>query len=216
MTGKDIYKIWAPYKKRWVDWVRPVPFVDMDVEKELHAFIDYNIEPTLYAKKLVKNTAYILDIDGVDSIKEGISLATLGYRPIPLFNGTSPNIGVDSTMDNEIIEPLLIWGALELKQLELEDDAPPVFLLDKNRMNRFKYKRGEFDNSWDIYPQDMPTAEYLLKNKIKKIVVRSDLLRNDLCQILYKYQEKGLDIYFTNGYEEPYKTTIKKSKLKTN
>ena len=83
-------------------------------------------------------------------------------------------------------------------------------------MNRFKYKRGEFDNSWDIYPQDMPTAEYLLKNKIKKIVVRSDLLRNDLCQILYKYQEKGLDIYFTNGYEEPYQTTIKKSKLKTN
>ena len=58
--------------------------------------------------------------------------------------------------------------------------------------------------------------EYLLKNKIKKVVVRSNLLRNDLCQILYKYQEKGLDIYFTNGYEEPYKTTIKKSKLKTN
>ena len=216
MTGKEIYKIWAPYKKRWVDWVRPVPFVDMDVEKELHGFIDYDIEPTLYIKKIDKNAAYIIDIDGVTSIKEGISLAQLGYRPIPLFNGTSPNIGVDSTMDNEIIEPMLIWGAFELNELKLKDDAPPVFLLDKNRMNRHKYIRGEFDNSWDIYAQDMPSGEYLIKHKIKRVVVRSDLLRNDLCQILFKYQQKGLDIYFTNGYEEPKRITIKKSKLKTN
>lgn len=216
MTGKEIYKIWAPYKKRWVDWVRPVPFVDMDVEKELHGFIDYDIEPTLYIKKIDKNAAYIIDIDGVTSIKEGISLAQLGYRPIPLFNGTSPNIGVDSTMDNEIIEPMLIWGAFELNELKLKDDAPPVFLLDKNRMNRHKYTRGEFDNSWDIYAQDMPSGEYLIKHKIKRVVVRSDLLRNDLCQILFKYQQKGLDIYFTNGYEEPKRITIKKSKLKTN
>ena len=108
MTGKEIYKIWAPYKKRWVDWVRPVPFVDMDVEKELHGFIDYELEPIQYTNKLEKHVAYIIDIDGVEAIKEGISLATLGYRPIPLFNGTSPNIGTDSTMDNEIIEPMLI------------------------------------------------------------------------------------------------------------
>lgn len=27
MTGKDVYKIWAPVGARWVDWVRPVPFV---------------------------------------------------------------------------------------------------------------------------------------------------------------------------------------------
>ena len=216
MTGKEIYKIWAPYKKRWVDWVRPVPFVDMDVEKELHGFIDYELEPIQYTNKLEKHVAYIIDIDGVEAIKEGISLATLGYRPIPLFNGTSPNIGTDSTMDNEIIEPMLIWGAFELNQLELADDAPPVFLLDSNRMNRNKYKRGEFDNSWDIYPQDMPSAEYLIKNNIKDVIVRSDILRNDLCQILYKYQEKGIIIYFTNGYEEPYITHIKKSKLKTN
>lgn len=216
MTGKEIYKIWAPYKKKWVDWVRPVPFVDMDVEKELHGFIDYDIEPTPYIKKIDKNAAYVIDIDGVNSVKEGIALAHLGYRPIPLFNGTSPNVGADSTMDNEIIEPMLIWGAFELNELEIKDDAPPAFLLDKNRMNRYKYSRGEFDNSWDIYAQDMPSGEYLIKNKIKRVIVRSDILRNDLCQILFKYQEKGLDIYFTNGYDEPRRVTIKKSKLRTN
>lgn len=27
MTGKEVYKIWAPFECRWTDWVRPVPFV---------------------------------------------------------------------------------------------------------------------------------------------------------------------------------------------
>ena len=27
MTGKDIYKIWAKEGAKWVDWVRPVPFI---------------------------------------------------------------------------------------------------------------------------------------------------------------------------------------------
>ena len=30
MTNKEIYKLWAPVGKRWVDWVRPVPFVVID------------------------------------------------------------------------------------------------------------------------------------------------------------------------------------------
>lgn len=216
MTGKDIYKIWAPYGKRYSPWVRPVPFVDMELAKELYGVVDYEEEKILYTKKLVKNTAYILDIDGVNSVRESISLAKLGYFPVPLFNGTSPNDGTMSTVDNEIIEALLIWGAYILKDIKFEEDAPPVFLLDKNRLNRYKYDRGEFDNSWDIYAQDMPTADFLLKNKIRKVVVRSDLLRNDLCQILYKYQQKGIKIYFTDGYEEPHIIKINKSKLKAN
>lgn len=27
MLGRDVFKIWAPVGARWVDWVRPVPFV---------------------------------------------------------------------------------------------------------------------------------------------------------------------------------------------
>lgn len=216
MTGKDIYKIWAPYGKRYSPWVRPVPFVDMDTVKELYGVVDYEEEEVFYAKKLTKNTAYILDIDGVNSVREAITLARMGYVPVPLFNGTSPNEGVMATVDNEIIEAMLIWGAYELTNIKIEDDAPPVFLLDKNRLNRYKYDRGEFDNSWDIYAQDMPSADYLLKNKIRKIVVRSDVLRNDLCQILYKYQQKDIKIYFTDGIEEPKLIKINKSKLKAN
>ena len=31
MNGRDIFKIYAPYGAKWIDWVRPVPFVAIDI-----------------------------------------------------------------------------------------------------------------------------------------------------------------------------------------
>ena len=216
MSGKEIYKIWAPYNVDWSRWVRPVAFVDIDIEKELREYVDYDIPQIYYRDFLDNHTAVILDIDAEQSVKEGIGFAFIGYRPVPLFNGTTPNIGVESVMNNELVEPLLLWGALELKELKIKDSALPVFLLDKNRMIRFKRDVSIFDNSWDIYPQDMPSAEFLLKHKINKIVLQSELMRNDICQILYKYQSKGIEIFFTDGYNIPKLVKIRKYRLRKN
>lgn len=214
MTGKETYRIWAPSGKKWVDWVRPVPFIGIDKPKNTHEFIDYTIPNINYLKELLKDTAIIIDIQGIDSIKEGIALANLGYRPIPIFNGTNPTPGSTSTTNNALIEPLLVWGALELKNIKLGNDAPPVFLLDKNRLNRYKINRSVFDNSWDIYPQDIPSPKYLLENGITKIIVRGELLQQDLSKVLYKFQRSNIKILFTNGYEEPKEIKIKKPKTK--
>lgn len=214
MTSKEIYKIWAPPFKKWVDWVRPVPFIGIDIPKERYEFIDYTIPNINYLKYLSKDTAIIIDEQGTNSIKEGIALAKVGYRPIPIFNGTNPPYGSKATTNNTIIEPLLVWGALELQNIEIKTDAPPVFLLDKNRLNRYKLNRSIFDNSWDIYPQDLPSSEYLLKNGITKIIVKGDLLQNDLSKVLYKFQKNNIKILLTNGYEEPKEIKIKKPKTK--
>lgn len=216
MSGKEIYKIWAPFNVDWSRWVRPVAFVDIDIEKELREYVDYDIPEIYYKDYLDNHTAVILDIDAEQSVKEGIGFAFLGYRPVPLFNGTTPNIGVESVMNNELVEPLLLWGALELKELEIKESALPVFLLDKDRMTRVKRDVSIFDNSWDIYPQDMPSADYLLKHKINKVILQSDLRRNDICQILYKYQNKGIEIFFTDGYSEPKLIKIRKYRLRKN
>lgn len=213
MTGKEVYKIWAPIGIKWVDWVRPVPFVGIDRPSKLHELIDYSIPSINYLKECSKDTAIIIDIEGINSIQEGIALAKLGYRPIPIFNGTNPTPGSRSTTNNAIIEPLLVWGALELKTIKLKEDAPPAFLLDKNRLNRYKINRSIFDNSWDIYPQDIPTPEYLLENGITKIIIRGDLLEKDLSKVLYKFQKRNIKILFTNGYEEPKRIRIKKPKI---
>lgn len=211
---KEIYKVWAPIGNKWADWVRPVPFIGLDFSKEFCEFVDYTIPSINYLCELNKDTAIIVDINGVDSIKEGISLARLGYRPIPIFNGTNPTLGSISTTNNMIIEPLLIWGAEELKGIKIEVDAPPVFLLDKNRLNRYKINRSVFDNSWDIYHQDMPSYKYFLENGITRIVVRGERLENDLSRILYKYQKNGIKILFTDGYEEPIEIKVIKPKRK--
>ena len=214
MTGKEVYKKWTPTGKRWVDWVRPVPFIGIDSPYQVHEFIDDSIPKIFYINNLSKDTAIIIDIEGVDSIKEGIALAHLGYRPIPIFNGTNPSIGVSSTTNNAMIEPLLVWGALELEKIVLEEDAPPVFLLDRNRLNRYKIDPSIFDNSWDIYPQDIPSPDYFLQNGITKIVVRGNQLSRDLKKVLYPYQKKNIKILFTNGYEEAREIKIKKIKEK--
>ena len=210
MTNKEIYKIWAPDKKRWVDWVRPVPFINIDDSSSRKEFIDYRIPSINYLKEVLNDTALIIDIPGIDSIKEGIALAKLGYRPIPIFNGTDPPIGTISTTNNQIIKPLLIWGAFELKNIKLKNDAPPVFLLDQNRLNRYKINNGIFDNSWDIYDGDLPSPKYLLENGINKIIVRSNFQAKDLQKILYKWQKNNIKIFFTNGYEEPKEVKLKK------
>ena len=210
MTNKEIYKIWAPDKKRWVDWVRPVPFINIDDSSSRKEFIDYRIPSINYLKEVLNDTALIIDIPGIDSIKEGIALAKLGYRPIPIFNGTDPPISTISTTNNQIIKPLLIWGAFELKNIKLKNDAPPVFLLDQNRLNRYKINNGIFDNSWDIYDGDLPSPKYLLENGINKIIVRSNFQAKDLRKILYKWQKNNIKIFFTNGYEEPKEVKLKK------
>ena len=201
MLGKEIYKIWAPYGCKWVEWVRPVPFVGMNIDKEINEFIDYGISDIKYIDNLINDTAIIVDIVGVDSIKEGISLARFGYRPIPLFNGNIPMIGSAATTNNNILEVLLIWGANELKKIKLDNNALPVFLLDVNRLNRYKINASVFDNSWDIYPHDMPSGDYLIENGISKIIVRSDCIQKDLNKILYNYQKKGIEIFITNGLD---------------
>ena len=45
MFNREIYKIWAPTNKRWVDWARPVAFIGIDPLKDIHDFIDYEIHP---------------------------------------------------------------------------------------------------------------------------------------------------------------------------
>ena len=212
MTGRDVFKIWAPAGSKWIDWVRPVPFVAIDNHFETHEFYNFKIPNINYINKHLSDTAIIVDLPDYNSVDEGISLAKLGFRPIPIYNGINEQQGSMSTTNNHIIELALIWGALELKKINIDKDASPVFLLDSNRMHRFKMDHSIFDNSWDIYAQDIPSATYFKKNGINKIIVRSEKFHKDLKKILYKFQKEKIKILFTNGYEEPREVTIKKTK----
>lgn len=210
MTGKDFYKIWAPIGAKWVDWVRPVPFVGINENLKIYEVENFNIPQINYIQNPTTDTAIIIDLPENNSIKEGLGLAKFGFRPIPIYNGTDQQDGAMATVDNKSIKIGLIKGALELQKMQIDNNAPPAFLLDSNRMNRYKMNQSVFDNSWDIYAQDLPSAEYFLKNGINKIIVRGESIQRDLQKILYSFQQKGITIYLTNGYENTQKVILKK------
>ena len=208
MTDREVFQIWAPLGAKWVDWVRPVPFIAINARNEVNRSINFAMPTITYINKTLENTALILDLPGSDSIKEGLALAILGFRPIPLYNGTDEQQGAMALVDNQNIKNALIRGALELEKIDLSLNAPPVFLIDSNRTHQYKMNVSVFDNSWDLYSQDMPSAEYFINNNINKIIVRGETIKNDLVRILYDFQVKGIVIFFTDGYDEPKVTTV--------
>ena len=215
MLGKDIYKCWYKENNKWCKWIKPTLFVDLD-NQILKDVVDYEIPHIYYIDKLRDDTAIIIDEDGDTSIKEGLALMNFGYVLVPLFNSPYPLPNSKSLVSNLSIATLLIWGGTILKDKTVSDFAPPVFLLDKNRLNRYHKDKSIFDNSYDIYSQDLPSSNYFKNNGIKNIILKSDKINPDLNEILNKYRKNALNILYTNGYETPKKAKLKKALKKHN
>lgn len=210
MRGKEIYKIYAPNGAKWIDWVRPVSFVAIDTYNR-KPIVDWLDRKAMFLKKYQQDTAIFIDLPGKESIELGIGLAHMGYRPIPVFNGTDEQQGSQATTNTYLIESCLINGSQKLKNIKLKNDANPVFLLDSYRTNRYRAKESIFDNSWDLYKQDIPSVEYFKQNGINKIIVVGEVIQPDLKKIFLKFQEKGIEIYITDGYIFPKKVKLTKT-----
>jgi hypothetical protein len=193
----EVYKKWAPDTALWTQWVKPVVFMNMNVSstttkgtmpKNTVSWTDYQADRML-----------IVDLPSDEGIKQGLALATIGYRPIPLYNGVPG--GRKAVVSNQKIVEGLSKGAEALANIELSNKANPAFLLDSNRLKGNKKKPGTFDNRWCVVVQDMPSANYLKRQGIKEIVVRTEGLQKDLSFILYHYQKQGISIYLCGSQE---------------
>jgi len=202
----EAFETWAPYGARWTQWAKPVLFSTWP-KKSFVQFDDFVIGWTDQAER---NTMIIVDTESGDSVKEGLAYAKLGYRPVPLYNGVRGE-DYDNLIDVEDLQNWLFAGAKVLKDLEISRDAPPVFLLDSRRLKAKTKKRGIFDNRWVVFPQDMPSSNFLKQNGITKIVVRSEHIQMDLAHILYQYQKDGLLILqCKKTSQQPERITVKK------
>lgn len=204
----EIYKIWAPEEVEWSQWAKPVLFMG-----ERNRFVSMNAEKRYDVLEVTKidwistassNTMIIVDLPGVESIEEGMGLAHIGYRPVPLYNGVD---GLNPLVDVRQLGFSLFRAADELSQIHLRENATPVFLLDSNRMEGSKTP-GKFDNRWSVFAQDMPSASYLIEKGINKVIVRTHWIKDDLSHILCRYQDKGIDIYLCDKTNISTKTTV--------
>jgi hypothetical protein len=85
-------------------------------------------------------------------------------------------------------------------QTHIPPGAPPVFMLDSVRLRGTFNRLGEglFDNRWMVFPQDFPSARFLMEHKIRRALLVQDGNRapqEDLAHVLLRWQEAGIEIY---------------------
>ena len=186
----NIYKIWAPDDAEWTAWAKPVLFANMLFPRGPAPQV-----PDVPYGPIERDfrTMVIVDLPGKKSVEESLAFAKKGYRPVPLYNGTMGSGKM--LVDVGKIKAALFYGTDMLKSLAFSPDSPPVFMLDANRMTGSR-QPGLYDNRWCVFPQDMPSAQYLRSKEIDKIIVRTAYtIQADLERILCEYQKNGIALY---------------------
>ena len=203
MTNIAAFKTWAPDGALWTEWAKPVLFASMTQPNPL----PLEIPEIRWMHYFNKNTAVIVDMPGKKGVEESLALAQIGYRPVPLYNGVCVENFSNMVVDVRDLSRALYAGAQMLAAMSIRQDAPPVFMLDSGRMRYPGKSPGMYDNRWCVFPQDMPSASFLHKQKITTVIVRiipeetflSNKIQDDLKHVLYRYQEAGIKIQHTLG-----------------
>ena len=210
MKAQEVYSIWAPKEVIWSQWVRPLAFVNIDTTSAKRSRLNFQLPEIVDFTDTNQATALILDLKDHHAVLEGLALAKQGWRPIPIYNGTKAPLGTLAIIDNQNIEYALLWGAEILENLFINPAAAPVFLLDSNRLKRYRNSVTMFDNSWDIYAQDLPSAGYFKEQGINKIIIKGEKPAQDLKKIFSGFLKQEIEVFFTKDLKKPYRLRIKR------
>lgn len=201
MTREQIFESWAPTGSIWSSWVKPALFSHLPrspVATAESLTIDIS-----WMSIMQVPCAIVVDLPGAASVEYGLALASLGYRPIPLFNAIPLPVIEDESpvvaaVDLEPILAALQVGAERLRSLSIPANAPPAFLLDANRQTaRQAVTPGTFDNRSVAFITDFPSTARLSEHGIKHaILVRESqsALGDDLRFVLQTWQKAGLQL----------------------
>jgi len=214
VTPEELYAAWAPSDSIWSQWVIPVPFAhivcfDTEPEKSLEGLPDLN------GFRFDSDLAIIVDLPGGDSIRYGLALARLGFRPIAVFDGspgpftvagpvpTGAQEGVGHAKATAVVDMRDLLFALcaigpVLQGISIVSNAPPAFLLDSLRMKGHDIVSADlFDNRWKVFPQDFPSAKFLREQGVRRILIIQENAaqpQEDVAHVLLRWQEAGLEI----------------------
>ena len=189
------FAAWAPDGSRWSAWAKPVAFLLPQWDAGYPSNPATLPMPVTVPTAITFNTndAVIVDLPGAESVHVGVALVRHGFRPVPLFNGTS---GPKATIDVLPITRALFGGAHDIERRQLSPNAPPAFLLDSRRNEpEAAPMPGVYDNRWVVLPQDFPSGALLASRGIRFATVlrRGGVaVRSDLAHVLRRWQEHGI------------------------
>jgi len=209
MKNKELFKIWTLNGMgRWSRFAKPALFV----HQEETLLVDGSLQPGRIPQEIIRvhdnETAVIVDLPGVASVKGGVELAKIGFQPVPLYNGIyESKIGnLENLIDYRPVVQALQLGAEVVKGLDIRTfSSPPAFMLDRNRNIKVSKVDGVYDNRWSVELEDMPGSIYLKASKIKRILLwTTGGMAEDLTPILEGYRENGIEIIIKEekGFED--------------
>jgi len=207
MTREDVFAVWAPQDSIWSPWVAPVLFAQTDWDLLPAATAESESLP--WTLQPTPDTAVIVDLPFAQSVEAGLSLASLGFRPVPLYNASPGPIALllshglkgipNAAVDMRSIVVAVARNTPALQAMTFSADAAPAFLLDSNRLlgTTRPVERGMFDNRWMVFPQDFPSASFLLSHGIRQaLLLQKDRLdpQDDLAHSLLRCQDGGIPV----------------------
>jgi len=209
MTREEVFAIWAPSDSIWSPWVAPVLFAQTEwgLLEESESVVPQPL--AWFPRQMSTGTVVIVDLPFGESVEVGFALASLGLRPVPLYNASPgpPVIGLapgsqglsNAAIDMRPIVREIARVTPPLQRLSFSPQAAPVFLLDSFRLEGTTrpVAPGMFDNRWMVVPQDFPSANFLVTHGIRQALLiqkdRTDPL-DDLAHSLLRWQEGGITL----------------------
>jgi hypothetical protein len=138
-------------------------------------------------------TAIIVDVPGRVAVGFAAGLAD-AMRLVPTFDNFPHPLGV--TPSHETLAAMLYYAAdVEAKQQQAPNDAPPLFLLDSQRLAPYVDADTQFDNR---YLAKLPTAQKFQEAGIKSLIyITPDRTRteelDDLNETFVEYKTGGIN-----------------------
>ncbi|MFL5290600.1 MAG: hypothetical protein ACJ79U_03695 [Myxococcales bacterium] len=146
------------------------------------------------AVEMPKDTAVVLDLEGPTSVAVAAALAK-GFEPVFTFDNWPHPLGV-------VPSHLTLASAVYYRPVFLQaraarpPDAPPAFVLDRNRLAHYTDDSGQFDNR---YVAKLPTAENLRSLGVRHLLYvtpdKKDLRElDDLNDDFVEFAKASIDV----------------------
>lgn len=194
IQGETLFRMWAPEESVWARWAKPVVFAQLRPALPMRPWPDWSTWDLSWAPP-AGDTAIVVNLRGDESVLTGLALTARGYRPVPLYNACSD---LAELVDTTSIMAALVMGAEHLQRANLPADAPPVFLLDAGRSGSGALPvPGRFDNRWIVFPQDFPSANFLLSRGLRTVLLverASERMDRDLAHVMLRWEEGGVQL----------------------
>ncbi len=140
-----------------------------------------------------KDVAVIVDLPGPEAVAFAAGMAGF-YDPVFLFENWPHPRGVVKA--HLTLGAALYYQPLFAKRKKLTSDAPPVFVLDRNRLTPYTDENNQFDNR---FVAKLPSAASLKTLKLKRVLYITpydydDKELDDVNDDLVAYDAAGLDV----------------------